>query len=518
MTAQSEQRLADSELMWKLTVEHSPVGTTLVAPDGRLLSANRALCDMLGFTEDEIRELTFQQITHPDDLAGDLALLEETLGGRRSSYRLRKRYLHADGHVVHGDLSVALLRSPDGAPIHFISQIVDVTSATEYAERLAQTSQALDRQRRYLEAVVDSVDIGIAVLDAVDGKMTGRSSSTGGSGSTPTSPTRTAPCAGWASPATCSTRTGRRLEADELPSARAAAGQEFDDLMIWVGADPLTQRALSVSGRSFRGADGEFSGTVLAYGDVTDYVRAVDARDHFVAAVSHELRTPLTSVLGHLELLADSPDLPASLVGRVEVIERNATRLQELVGDLLQSAQLSDGRLAITRAPMDLSDLVVDAAEAVGPLARTAGLDLRLDVPEDGVVARVDGQRLRQVVDNLLSNAVKYTEPGGSVAVRLWRTARRSTSRSPTAASGWRRTRWTGCSGRSSAAPTPPRATSPAPGWGSASSAASSRRTAARSMSTPRGAAAAPSTSSCPGGPDAPPHGNARAASALTTA
>jgi two-component system, OmpR family, phosphate regulon sensor histidine kinase PhoR len=67
---------------------------------------------------------------------------------------------------------------------------------------------------------------------------------------------------------------------------------------------------------------------------VTDYVRAVDARDHFVAAVSHELRTPLTSVLGHLELLEDSPHLPASLVGRVEVIERNATRLQELVGEL----------------------------------------------------------------------------------------------------------------------------------------------------------------------------------------
>jgi len=204
---------------------------------------------------------------------------------------------------------------------------------------------------------------------------------------------------------------------------RVAAGEEFDDLMIWVGADPLTQRALAVSARAFLGAHDEFSGTVLAYADVTDYVRAVDARDHFVAAVSHELRTPLTSVLGHLELLADSPDLPSSLVGRVEVIARNATRLQELVGDLLQSAQLADGRLAITRVPLNLSLLVVDAVEAVSPLARTAGLDLRLDVPEVAVVARADGQRLRQVVDNLLSNAVKYTEPGGSVALRLRQTA-----------------------------------------------------------------------------------------------
>ena len=86
-------QVAGGEQLWQLTVENSPVGTTLVAPDGRLLSANQALCDMLGYTEREIQTLTFQQITHPDDLAEDLALVEETLAGLRSLYRLRKRYL-----------------------------------------------------------------------------------------------------------------------------------------------------------------------------------------------------------------------------------------------------------------------------------------------------------------------------------------------------------------------------------------------------------------------------------------
>ena len=74
--------VAGGEQLWQLTVEHSPVGTTLVAPDGRLLSANQALCDMLGYTEREIQTLTFQQITHPDDLAQDLALVERDPGGR----------------------------------------------------------------------------------------------------------------------------------------------------------------------------------------------------------------------------------------------------------------------------------------------------------------------------------------------------------------------------------------------------------------------------------------------------
>ena len=212
---------------------------------------------------------------------------------------------------------------------------------------------------------------------------------------------------------------GRQLEAHELPSTRAGAGEEFDDLIIRVGTDPVTQRALSVSARSVRGAGGEFSGAVLAYADVTELVRALTAKDHFVAAVSHELRTPLTSVLGHLELLADLPDLSDEASDRVRVVQRNAVRLRELVADLLLVAQMTDGHLALDRLPVDLADLVVEAADAVQPAAQAAGVSLDVDVPEDALVAKVDGPRLRQVIDNLLGNAVKYTEPGGSVSVRL---------------------------------------------------------------------------------------------------
>ncbi len=337
------------------------MGTTLVAPDGRLLSANQALCDMLGYSEREIRALTFQQITHPDDLAEDLALVEETLAGVRSSYRLRKRYLHADGHVVHGDLSVALLREPDGTPIHFISQILDVTEAHEYAERLAETSRALDRQRRHLEVILDSVDIGVAVLDLDSGYLAvNRRHQQYIELAHPDGTERMA-----GQPGDIFAEDGRRLEAHELPSTRAAAGEEFDDVIIRVGTDPVTQRALSVSARSVRGDGGEFSGAVLAYADVTELVRALTAKDHFVAAVSHELRTPLTSVLGHLELLVESPHLSDELSDQVRVVQRNAVRLRELVADLLLVAQMKDGYLTLTRQPVDLGDLVIEAVDAV---------------------------------------------------------------------------------------------------------------------------------------------------------
>ena len=107
---------SDSAELWRLTLEHSPIGMALVGLDGRLLMVNRALCEMLGYDADELTQRGFQELTHPDDLDADLELFDQALAGEIDSYRLRKRYLHADGHVVWGDLSVALVRGPDGEP------------------------------------------------------------------------------------------------------------------------------------------------------------------------------------------------------------------------------------------------------------------------------------------------------------------------------------------------------------------------------------------------------------------
>ena len=86
----------------------------------------------------------------------------------------------------------------------------------------------------------------------------------------------------------------------EMPTLRAARGEEFDDLRIWIGSDPLTRRACSVSARSVRDAAGPFVGAALAYKDVTDFLRSMRVKDDFVATVSHELRTPLTSIHGYV--------------------------------------------------------------------------------------------------------------------------------------------------------------------------------------------------------------------------
>jgi diguanylate cyclase (GGDEF)-like protein/PAS domain S-box-containing protein len=116
----------------------APIGMALVDLDGGWLRVNRALCDLVGYAEADLMPLTFQDITHPDDLDADLSLLNDTAAGKRGGYQMQKRYLHADGRVIWAQLSVSLVSDEAGKPLHFISQIQDVTERRRLEGRLQQ--------------------------------------------------------------------------------------------------------------------------------------------------------------------------------------------------------------------------------------------------------------------------------------------------------------------------------------------------------------------------------------------
>jgi PAS domain S-box-containing protein len=405
---------SDTEDLWRLMLQHSPIGMTVVGLDGRLQLVNRALCDMLGYAEDELTRRGFQELTHPEDLDADLALLQQTLTGEIESYRMRKRYLHAEGRIVWGDLSVALVRDADGEPRHFISQVLDVTEQRANEERIEAATAEVERERQTLEAIFDTVNVGLLLIgpDGRYERMNKRHAETmhlpfpAGHGGTAGQLGEVYLLDG---------RTPMPREA--MPSYRATRGEEFDDYTYWVGGDPATRAAYSTSARQVRGPDGERLGAVLAYQEITDLIRAIEVKDEFVASVSHELRTPLTSMLGYLEMLCESDGLSAGEAAQLRVVQRNAMRLQALLSDLLLIGHVADGTLELRVEATDVSTLVREAVETVSASAEQAGVALSVDVPEH-LPIRADGQRLRQVVDNLLSNAVKYSRSGDEASVR----------------------------------------------------------------------------------------------------
>lgn len=126
--------------------ETAAVGIAVVGLDGSWVDVNSTICKILGYSREELLSTTFQQLTHVDDLDSELALVASLIKGSADSYDMEKRYWNKNGDLVWAKLTVGIVRDDEGAPIHFVSVIDDITlrnkaetSAREYEQRLAAT-------------------------------------------------------------------------------------------------------------------------------------------------------------------------------------------------------------------------------------------------------------------------------------------------------------------------------------------------------------------------------------------
>ena len=160
---QAEVELRESEERFLSAFEYAAIGMALVAPEGRWLKVNRALCALTGYSEEELLTKSFQDITHPDDLETDLGYVRQLLSGEIPTYQIEKRYFHKAGQIVWIQLNVSLVRDRQGKPLHLISQIQDITEGK-------QTEQKLRQSEEYFRTVTENAMDIIAVLDA-DGML-----------------------------------------------------------------------------------------------------------------------------------------------------------------------------------------------------------------------------------------------------------------------------------------------------------------------------------------------------------
>ena len=411
----SRTHIQDTAELWRLTMEHSPIGMALVSVAGDILAVNSALCDMLGHEPEALTGMTVRDITHPDDIETDRRLSRDAMDGTIDTFRIAKRYLRGDGSVMTGELTAAMVCDDRGEPIHFVSQIVDVSERRAFEARLESAEAAVDSGQRLADALLESVSVGLLLVDA-DGTYSAynRRQQELLDIAFPDGHLGVAGQTGFV----YDEDQAQTLTFEQFPCARATAGEEFDDQRIWIGEEPASRRALSVSARTVHDRSGVLTGAVLAYNDVTELVRAIQVRDDFLASVSHELRTPLTAALAYLELLDGNEDLGDAARAHVDAVHRNALRLSHLVADLLFTATATSGVPVVDPARVDLALVVDQAAESARLDADGAEVSLEVDRPGT-LVAVADGIRMRQVVDNLIANAITFTPTGGRVRVAL---------------------------------------------------------------------------------------------------
>lgn len=153
-----ERDLRQSEAQFHSSFTYAAIGKALVALDGRLLQVNRALCDILGYSEAEILSQTRYTLTYPADAEADANEVRQLLNGNFQSYQLEKRYIHKDGHLVWCLLNQSLVRDSSGNPSLFISQIQDIS-------RRKDAEAALAAERNLLRTIIDSIPDYVYVKD-----------------------------------------------------------------------------------------------------------------------------------------------------------------------------------------------------------------------------------------------------------------------------------------------------------------------------------------------------------------
>ncbi len=153
-----EEALRISEESFRGNFENAAVGMAIISPRGEWLKVNQKVCEIVGYSEKELLQLTFKDITHPDDLHTDQALLHEVIAGKRSHYQMEKRYFHKEGQLVYIILAVSAVKDTEGKILYFISQIIDIS-------KRKKQEQELDYQKNLLSSFYHLSPIGIALND-----------------------------------------------------------------------------------------------------------------------------------------------------------------------------------------------------------------------------------------------------------------------------------------------------------------------------------------------------------------
>ncbi|MEK4029062.1 diguanylate cyclase [Pseudobacillus sp. FSL P4-0506] len=145
----------ENDLLFSNAFHHSGIGMALVGLDGKWLKVNHAMCKLTGYDEEELLQITFKDITHPDDLQIDLTHVNELIRGESRSYQMVKRYFHKNGQVITVLLTSSIVCDQENKPLFFISQIQDITE-----QKKSETELKL------FAKVLEATQQGVAITDA----------------------------------------------------------------------------------------------------------------------------------------------------------------------------------------------------------------------------------------------------------------------------------------------------------------------------------------------------------------
>ncbi|MBF0499946.1 MAG: PAS domain S-box protein [Candidatus Riflebacteria bacterium] len=449
----AEEAIRASEMRFRGYFDLGLTGMAISTPDQNWLEVNTRLCDILGYSRDEILKATWSEFTHPEDVKKNLDFFQDALEGKINSYTLEKRYIRKDKKIIYVRLDSHCVRFPDGRPQYFLTVFQDITEQKFAKERL-------DRLNETFLNFTTNPDENIQRLVELCGQVLGGTCSLYNrlQGQLLTAMHR------WNTPPDFKMldrpeghicydviRRGEEvpLVIRNLQISRYVqtdpniGGLQFETYLgravkcrqDYVGSlcilfkkdmEPspeelnflnIVSLAISVE-ENRKHAEDALALQAMELALARDQaLAATRAKSEFLASMSHEIRTPLNAVIGMSGLLGDTP-LTRHQQEFLDSIMIAGETLLQVVNDILDFSKIEAGRLELEHIDFDLRTTLEETVDMIASKASSKNVELALLV-QPGLPSSVRGDpgRLRQILLNLLSNALKFTSQGEIIVI-----------------------------------------------------------------------------------------------------
>ena len=423
--ARDEIALRQSEDKFKYVFDNSVVGKSITQPSGEI-SVNRAFCEMLGYSQEELQTSKWQEITHPDDIALTQREIDTLMSGEKEAVRFNKRYIRKDGSVIWADLSSSLRRDQGGQPLYLMSTVIDISDRKQFEEKLreSETRYQLIFEHSGTANTIFDMECRVVLQNSESQKLTMPADALGKTALEVFGPAQ----------GPVVTERMQRVLVSGVPEVfETKFSMPMGTRWIRSSYQPLLNEQHGVIGIQVISQDispqKQAEETLKEYNTHLESAVAVrtrelsDAQEKLVrqeklavlgqlaGGVGHELRNPLAVInnaVYYLKLV--QPDADEAVRKYHAMIEHEVHNAEKIITDLLDFARVK----SVDRELLAVPGLVQGVlARFPVPESITTVLELPADLPE----VFVDPRQMEQVLGNLTVNACQAMKDGGELTI-----------------------------------------------------------------------------------------------------